>query len=136
MLVKSQEIKEIRTEDDIQVVRTCVKRVVSLLNFSLTNQTKVVTAASELARNVFEHGKGGTATVQIISGNDRMGVKMIFVDEGCGIADISQAMEDGYTTGGGMGLGLGGSKRLTDEFDIESAPGKGTTISIVKWLDN
>lgn len=136
MQVKSQEVKEIKSEDDIQVVRICVKRVVSLLNFSLTNQTKVVTAASELARNVYEHGKGGKVLVQIISGHDRMGVKMIFSDQGPGIENIQYAMEDGYTTGGGMGLGLGGSKRLTDEFEIESEPGKGTTVSIIKWLDS
>ncbi len=136
MQVKSQEVRELLTEDDVGTLRSSVKRVVSLLNFSLTNQTKIVTAASELARNTFEHGKGGQCTIQIVAGFDnRTGVKLIFEDHGPGIPDISQAMEDGYTTCNGMGLGLGGSKRLMDEFSLSSNPGDGTTVSITKWLE-
>lgn len=135
MVVKSQEIKKLQDEDDIMHVRASVKRVVSLLNYSLLNQTKVVTAASELARNIIEHGKGGEAIIQIVNENDRTGVRMIYSDTGPGIPDIDKAMEDGYTTGGGMGLGLGGAKRLMDEFEIKSSVETGTEISVTKWMD-
>jgi serine/threonine-protein kinase RsbT len=135
MVVKSQEIKKLLNEDDIMHVRGSVKRIVSLLNFSLVNQTKVVTASSELARNIIEHGKGGEAVIQIVNEYDRTGVRIIFSDTGPGISDIDKAMEDGFTTGGGMGLGLGGAKRLMDEFEIKSSVDEGTEISVTKWMD-
>lgn len=135
MVVKSQEIKKLQSEDDIMHVRASVKRVVSLLNYSLVNQTKVVTAASELARNIIEHGKGGEAIIQIINEHDRTGIRMIYADTGPGIPDIEKAMEDGFTTGGGMGLGLGGAKRLMDDFEIKSSVDSGTEITVTKWID-
>ena len=133
MVVKSRENRPIKSEDDIAAVRTSVKRIVALLNFGIVAQTKIVTAASELARNTLEHGKGGAVEIQLLDDVDKVGVKMIFEDQGPGISDVSQAMEDGYTTGGGMGLGLGGARRLMDEFTIESKPGEGTRISAAKW---
>lgn len=135
MAVKSQESRDIKVEDDISTVRSSVKRIVSLLNFSLINQTKIITAASELARNVFEHGGGGTVQIQILDETDRVGIRLNFEDQGAGIADIQRALEDGFTTGSGMGLGLGGAKRLMDNFSIESATGEGTKVSITKWQE-
>ncbi len=132
MGVKSHENRQIKTEDDLAVVRGSVKRIVALLNFSVVNQTKVVTAASELARNTLEHGKGGNVEIQLLDENDRIGIRLNFSDNGPGIPDVGRAMEDGYTTGGGMGLGLGGAKRLMDEFAIESTS-DGTRVSVTKW---
>ena len=136
MVVKSQEDRPISVEDDISTVRSSVKRVVALLNFSLVNQTKIITAASELARNTLEHGKGGHALIQIIDdGSGRVGLRLVFEDKGPGIPDTERALEDGFTTGRGMGLGLGGAKRLMDEFEIESKVDDGTRVSITKWQE-
>lgn len=135
MTTKSREDRAITVEDDIASVRSSVKRIVALLNFSLINQTKIITAASELARNTLEHGRGGRALIQVIDDNSRIGVKLTFEDNGPGIRDLDQAMEDGFTTGSGMGLGLGGAKRLMDEFNIESESDKGTKVSITKWQE-
>lgn len=136
MAIKSQEDRPICKEDDIGTVRSSVKRVVALLNFSLVNQTKIITAASELARNTLEHGKGGHALIQIIDdGTGRIGLRMIFEDTGPGIPDTDRALEDGFTTGNGMGLGLGGARRLMDEFQLESHVGSGTKVSITKWQE-
>lgn len=135
MAVKTAETRPLKTEDDIAVVRGSVKRVVALLNFSLVNQTKIITAASELARNTIEHGKGGQAEIQVVDEADRIGVRLIFADDGPGIPDKDQALEDGYTTGKGMGLGLGGARRLMDQFSLESHDGKGTKVSITKWQE-
>lgn len=135
MAVKTAETRPLKTEDDIALVRSSVKRVVALLNFSLVNQTKIITAASELARNTIEHGKGGRAEIQVVDEADRVGVRLIFADDGPGIADKDQALEDGYTTGNGMGLGLGGARRLMDQFTLESNDGKGTKVSITKWQE-
>jgi len=135
MSVKSQEERAIVNENDIADVRSSVKRIASLLNFSLVNQTKVITAASELARNVLEHGKGGNVLIQLIAESNRTGIRLIFEDSGPGIADQDQALEDGFTTGKGMGLGLGGARRLMDEFEIKSPAGGGTTVVVSKWLD-
>ena len=132
MVVRSKELRNIRTEDDIAALRTSVKRIVALSNFGPVSQTKVVTAASELARNVFEHGKGGSVEIELLDERDKVGLHMIFVDEGEGISDIARALEDGYSTTNGMGLGLGGAKRLMDEFHIESS-GAGTRVSVTKW---
>jgi serine/threonine-protein kinase RsbT len=97
------------------------------------DQTKLVTAASELARNALEHGKGGQMVIEQVENSIKNGLKLVFEDRGPGIADIDAALRDGYTTGGGMGLGLGGSKRLVNDFHIESEPGKGTRITVVRW---
>ena len=117
------------------MVRSSVKRIVSLLNFSLINQTKIITAASELARNTFEHGGGGSVLIQILDEADKVGIRLNFEDQGAGIPDIARALEDGYTSGNGMGLGLGGAKRLMDNFTISSSAGEGTKVSITKWQD-
>ena len=101
--------------------------------FSLVDQTKVVTAASELARNIINYGGGGEMILQPLTDGFRKGLKLAFVDQGPGIADIALAMKDGYTTGGGMGLGLGGAKRLSSEFHIESRVGGGTRVTITRW---
>ena len=92
-----------------------------------------MTAASELARNALQHGGGGTATLQVLEDGRRHGLRLVFADDGPGIADIEQALKDGFTTGNGLGLGLGGAKRLSNEFHIESAPGRGTRVTIARW---
>jgi serine/threonine-protein kinase RsbT len=102
-------------------------------SFSLVDQTKLVTAASELARNTLDYGGGGSVRIERVLDGARKGVRLVFKDQGPGIADIDLAMRDGYTSGGGLGLGLGGAKRLVSEFHIDSAPGKGTTITITRW---
>ncbi|MBY0551154.1 MAG: anti-sigma regulatory factor [Candidatus Obscuribacterales bacterium] len=126
--------QSIQSEEDIVKVRQNVKRIAALLNFRPLNQTKIMTAVSELARNTLEHGGGGEATISIIDKGRRRGLQIVFLDEGNGINDIQQALQDGFTTGNSMGLGLGGSKRLMDEFNIESVPGSGTKVTVVKWI--
>jgi serine/threonine-protein kinase RsbT len=101
--------------------------------FSLVDQTKIVTAASELARNTVVHGGGGTVEMDLLTEGPRRGVRLTFRDHGPGIADIEAAMRDGFTTGGGLGLGLGGARRLSNEFEIHSAPGDGTVVRITRW---
>ncbi len=135
MAIKSQEERALSTEEDIILVRNSVKRVTALLNFSLVNQTKIISAASELARNTLEHGKGGKAIIQLVNDPDRVGIRLIFEDHGPGISDINRALEDGFTTTRGMGLGLGGARRLMDEFVIESKENDGTTVSVTKWIE-
>lgn len=103
------------------------------LGFSLVDRTKMVTAAGELARNTVMHGRGGTTTLEALEDGSRVGVRMTFEDEGPGIPDVQQALKDGFTTGAGMGLGLGGSRRLVDEFEITSAPGGGTRVVAIRW---
>ena len=127
------EVVEIRGPQDIVVVRQLVRARAVELKFSLVNQTKVVTAASELARNALVHGGGGRALLESLEIGPRRGVRLTFKDQGPGIADIARAMTDGFTTGGGLGLGLSGAKRLCDDFSITSAPGDGTTTVITKW---
>lgn len=100
---------------------------------SIVNQTKLITAASELVRNMLKYGNGGKVTLQIVSKNNITGVKLVFEDQGPGIADIKLAMQDGYTTGKSLGMGLPGAKRLVNEFDIKSELGKGTWVSIIRW---
>lgn len=121
------------TDEDVVKLRQRVRADMVVLRFSLIEQTKLVTAASELARNVLRYGGGGVAELEQISRNGMVGVRVTFIDQGPGIADLDLAMTDGYTTGGGMGLGLSGARRLADEFEIDSAPGKGTTVTIIKW---
>ena len=133
MAVLRDELIGLRAMDDIIKARQLVRECAVFHGLSLVDQTKVVTAASELARNTMIHGGGGEMRLHALNDGPRRGVKVIFLDKGPGIPDIALAMKDGYTTRGGLGLGLSGSKRLVNEFDIESQPGKGTTVTIVRW---
>jgi serine/threonine-protein kinase RsbT len=124
----------IRSGDDVVRVRQQVRVVAAKSGLSLVDQTKVVTAASELARNALVHGGGGTAQVEAVtSDHGRSGVKVGFIDDGPGIPDVDQALTDGWTTGGGLGLGLSGARRLVDEFELTSKVGGGTSVVVVKW---
>jgi serine/threonine-protein kinase RsbT len=120
--------------EDIVRMRQTVREQAAALGFSLVDQTKIVTAASELARNTIVHGGGGEVLIEPVSEQRRKGLRLTFIDQGPGIPDIQLALKDGYTTGGGLGLGLGGSKRLSNEFEIESRPQHGTRISIARWV--
>jgi serine/threonine-protein kinase RsbT len=123
----------VRSSNDIVVVRQRVRTCAVELGFSLVDQTKIVTATSELARNTLDYGGGGTVLIEILHENGRKGVRLTFEDQGPGIPDIEQALRDGYTSGGGLGMGLGGARRLANEFSIKSSPGEGTTVSITRW---
>ncbi|HTM17895.1 MAG TPA: anti-sigma regulatory factor [Terracidiphilus sp.] len=133
MSVLKREVLPVKTSNDVVLARQKVRQLAVELRFSLVDQTKLVTAASELARNALDHGKGGTMTVETLVNGSRSGLRMIFEDQGPGIANIEDALKDGFTTGSGMGLGLGGSKRLVNDFSIESEVGKGTRITAVRW---
>ena len=133
MVVRKSETRPIRTESDIVLIRQCVRQWAIECRFGLVDQTKFVTAASELARNALTYGRGGDATFEALEDGPRKGVRLTFADQGPGIADLQLAMTDGYTSGGGLGLGLSGAKRLVNEFDIVSEVGKGTTIRITRW---
>ena len=133
MGVLRDELIGLRSMDDIIKARQLVRECAIFQGLSLVDQTKIVTAASELARNTLVPGGGGELRLQALNDGPRRGVKVVFVDSGPGIPDIELAMKDGYTTRGGLGLGLSGSKRLVNEFGIDSTPGKGTTVSIVRW---
>lgn len=132
MVVVSTESVPIKSEPDVVTVRRCVREVSAQLGLSLVDQTKIITAASELARNTIIYGGGGTMQVETLNG-PRTGVRLTFEDHGPGIPDVELALRDGFTTGSGLGLGLGGSKRLVNEFDIVSRPGQGTRITITRW---
>jgi serine/threonine-protein kinase RsbT len=119
--------------EHIVIVRQKVRQRAVELGFSLVEQTKIVTAASELARNTLLHGGGGRAIIDVVSNGARRGLRLTFEDEGAGIADLELAMKDGYSTAGGLGLGLSGARRLSNEFDVQSAPGKGTRVVIARW---
>ena len=126
--------QEIAGDDDVVRVRQLVRaQAVAATRLSLVDQTKLVTAASELARNTLLHGGGGRAEVQIVTNGRRKGVRIVFTDSGPGIPDLDLAFTDGYTTKGGLGLGLSGARRLMDEFELRTAPGQGTTVTAVKW---
>jgi serine/threonine-protein kinase RsbT len=133
MAVVRHEIRLIRADEDVVAARQLVRELAVLVGFNLVDQTKVVTAASELARNVLQHGGGGTLTADALNDDRRRGLRLVFEDEGPGIADIPLALKDGYTTGNGLGLGLGGAKRLSNEFEIESTVGTGTRVTIARW---
>ena len=128
-----RETFRIAESNDVVRVRQVARSWSAELKFSLVDQTKFVTATSELARNTLEHGGGGTMTAEMVENGTRKGIKLIFDDQGPGIANIDLALRDGYTSGGGMGLGLSGSKRLVNEFEINSEPGRGTTVTIIRW---
>jgi serine/threonine-protein kinase RsbT len=123
----------LRIEEDIVRVRQAARLAATEAGLSLVDQTKLVTAASELARNTVIYGGGGTARLQILESAGRRGVRIEFEDHGPGIADLQLALTDGYTTGGGLGLGLSGAKRLCSEFEVRSEVGKGTTVVITRW---
>jgi serine/threonine-protein kinase RsbT len=123
----------LRSGEDVVRLRQAVRESALAIGFSLVDQTKIVTAASELGRNTIQYGGGGRVEITTVSNGVRRGVRLEFVDEGPGIVDLKLAMQDGYTTGGGLGLGLSGAKRLSDDFEIDSSPGKGTRVAIVRW---
>ena len=133
MQIARTESAPVRTESDIVNVRQMTRVWTNECKFSLVDQTKMVTAASELARNAVIYGGGGTVKMEILSDGVRKGLRLTFVDQGPGISDVERAMSDGYSSGSGLGLGLGGARRLVNEFDIRSEPGKGTTVVITRW---
>ncbi len=133
MAVLRHETVQIRDSGDIVRVRQLVRQWALDAGFSLVDQTKIVTAASELARNTLDHGGGGTARLEALNDGARQGVRIVFEDRGPGIKDIEQAMKEGYTTGGGLGLGLSGARRLSNEFEIASRAGEGTRVSVTRW---
>ena len=123
----------IQSSSDIVRVRQLVREWAVAMGFSLVDQTKIVTAASELARNALQHGGGGMVRLESLNNATRRGLRLTFSDQGAGIVDVEQALKDGYTTDNGLGLGLGGAKRLVNDFAIDSAPGRGTRVTIVRW---
>ena len=123
----------LQDEQDVVRARQAVRIRMQELKFSLVDQTKMITAASELARNTVIHGKGGEMGIEVVANGTRTGVRLTFEDHGPGIDDVPQAMTDGWTSGGGLGMGLPGTKRLVNDFHIESAPGRGTRIVIARW---
>ncbi|HXE56881.1 MAG TPA: anti-sigma regulatory factor [Gemmatimonadales bacterium] len=133
MPVLKHEILAIRDSADVVLVRQRVRHLAQEAGFSLIDQTKIVTAASELARNTLDYGGGGRVTMEVLNDGVRRGLRLTFRDEGPGIPDIELALRDGFTTGNGLGLGLGGARRLVNEFRIESKPGAGTTVVIARW---
>ena len=130
--VKTERIA-IRQSDDVVRVRQLTRTFAVELGLSLVDQTKIITASSELARNTLDYGGGGEVTVEIVDQGGRRGLRLTFEDKGPGIADVEQALKDGFTSGKGMGLGLGGAKRLCNEFSISSKPGEGTKVTIARW---
>jgi serine/threonine-protein kinase RsbT len=123
----------VTSDQDVVRVRQLVRSLAVAVKLSLVDQTKLVTAASELARNTLVYGGGGTVDVGTVENGRRTGIRIVFADRGPGIPDIELALTDGYTTGGGLGLGLSGARRLVDEFEIDTAVGKGTSITVTKW---
>ncbi|HET7814435.1 MAG TPA: ATP-binding protein [Candidatus Baltobacteraceae bacterium] len=124
---------DIRSDSDVVRVRQTVRALALKAALSIVDQTKIVTAASELARNTLIHGGGGHAELELVTEHGRQGVRALFSDEGPGIPDIPRAMSGGFSTGGGLGLGLSGSRRLVDGFDLDTAAGRGTRVTVVKW---
>src|SRR5689334_13198410 len=133
MTLLKHEVMEVGSSADIVRVRQQVRAWASELGFGLVDQTKIVTAASELARNTLDYGGGGTVRLEAHNDGPRRGLRLVFEDQGPGIPDIELALKDGYTTGNGLGLGLGGAKRLSSEFLIQSKPGEGTKVTITRW---
>lgn len=129
----ASETLSIRTSDDVVRVRQAVRSVAVKIGLTLVDQTKVITAASEIARNTLEYGGGGSVVVETVTNGARAGLRLVFEDRGPGIPDVERALVDGYTTGNGLGLGLSGARRLCNEFDIWSQPGAGTRVTLTKW---
>ncbi len=123
----------ISRDEDVVRVRQAARASAVAANLSLVDQTKFVTAASEIARNALIHGGGGRATLEVVENGRRSGVRAVFADDGPGIADIDLALTDGWSSGSGLGLGLSGTRRLVDSFEIDSVPGRGTTVTVTKW---
>jgi serine/threonine-protein kinase RsbT len=134
MQIESDETMPLRTSDDVVRIRQTVRARAVTAGFSLVEQTKIVTAASEIGRNTVDYGGGGILRIELLRNGRNRGVRLTFTDQGPGIADLSLAMKDGYTSGGGLGLGLGGAKRLSNEFDIQSTPGQGTVVTLARWI--
>ena len=133
MQVTKSEVMPIRNESDIVQARQTVRKWATDQAFPIVDQTKIITAASELARNTLVYGRGGTMKLEALIDGIRKGLRLTFEDQGPGIANLEQALTDGFTTGGGLGLGLSGAKRLSNEFQIESKPGEGTRVMIARW---
>jgi serine/threonine-protein kinase RsbT len=133
MEVLKSETIPVRTSEDVVTVRTSVRKLATELRFGIVDQTKIVTAASEIARNTLDYGRGGDMRMESLTNGMKKGLRLIFSDNGPGIRDIDQALRDGFTSGNGMGLGLGGTRRLMDEFEIASKVNEGTTVTITKW---
>jgi serine/threonine-protein kinase RsbT len=133
MSAESRDILHIGSSADVVAVRQAARALADQVGFSLVDQTKLVTAASELARNTIDYGGGGSVRLELVENGVRRGVRLTFEDHGPGIQDVTLALKDGYTTGQGLGLGLGGARRLVNDFTIESAPGRGTRIMIARW---
>ncbi len=133
MTMQKTETIDIQSSTDVVLVRQSVRQLAVEIGFGLVDQTKIITAASELARNTLDYGGGGTVKVETLQEGRRRGLRLTFEDRGPGIPDIELALKDGFTTGNGLGMGLGGAKRLANEFEIQSAVGEGTRIIIVRW---
>jgi serine/threonine-protein kinase RsbT len=133
LIVEKNEHLAIRAGDDVVRARQAVRALALQAGFSLVDQTKIITAASEIARNTLDYGGGGELTLELLRDGARRGLRLTFTDRGPGISDIEQALKDGYTTGNGLGLGLSGAKRLSNEFAIDSRPGAGTKITLARW---
>lgn len=133
MVVTKDDAREIRASEHVVLVRQAVRQWAIDLGFSLVDQTKMITAASELARNTLDYGGGGTVRLEALEEGIRKGLRLTFEDNGPGIPDIEKALTDGYTTGKGMGMGLSGSKRLVNEFELVSRVGEGTRVTITRW---
>jgi serine/threonine-protein kinase RsbT len=133
MRTTKTEVVSVRSAPEVVGVRHAVRRFAVELGFSLVEQTKIVTAASELARNMVDYGGGGTLTLEVLDDEIRRGLRLTFEDKGPGIPDVDAALRDGFTTGGGMGLGLGGARRLSNDFQIQTAAGQGTRVVIARW---
>jgi serine/threonine-protein kinase RsbT len=131
-VLRSEQL-ELRSDEDVVRARQVTRRWAVDLGFSLVDQTKIVTAASELARKTVIYGGGGALRLEALNDGPRRGLRLTFEDQGPGIPDVEKALRDGYTTGSGLGLGLGGSKRLVNEFEIDSRPGRGTRVTVVRW---
>lgn len=133
MAVVKDETMPIRSSEDVVRVRQVVRQWAVAQGLSLVDQTKIVTAASELARNTLDYGGGGTVKLEALNSETRKGLRLTFEDQGPGIPDVEQALKDGYSTGNGLGLGLGGARRLSNEFEIYSRAGEGTRVTITRW---
>ncbi|MGW6286035.1 anti-sigma regulatory factor [Streptomyces sp. NPDC055107] len=131
---RGPEVLRITANAGVVQARQLVRTLAQECRFSLVEQTKLITAASELARNTLVHGGGGTMTASVVEERGRRGTRLVFADEGPGIADVDLALTDGWTSGGGMGLGLSGSRRLVDDFVLETEPGRGTVVTVTKWV--
>jgi serine/threonine-protein kinase RsbT len=133
ILILNKEMMPVVKEQDVVPFRNRVKEYATKIGMGLVNQTKLITAASELVRNMLKYGKGGKVYIEVVSKGRENGIRLIFEDKGPGIPDVAQAMKDGFSTGKSLGLGLPGAKRLVSEFDVQSVVGEGTTVTVIKW---